>query len=60
MNYSNIEALSESINIIFNLYRNFEIMIEIGEKAIILNTHPKMCTSSYLEYPENNHIILGA
>jgi len=60
MNYSNIEALSESINIVFNLYRNFGDNDYIGEKVTQLEHALQCAHQAALEYPENNHIILGA
>ena len=60
MNYSNIAQLTEGINIVFDLYRDYGGHDYIGEEVTQLE-HAQQCAhQASLEYPDNKEIILGA
>lgn len=60
MNYSNLAQISEVIDAVFDLYKNYGEQDYIGEEVTQLQ-HALQCGHlAHEEYPDNKEIILGA
>ena len=60
MNYSNIEQLTEGIDIVFDLYRNYGSHDYIGEDVTQLEHAFQCANQAAVEFPDNYEYILGA
>ena len=60
MNYSNIEQLTEGINIVFDLYRKYGSHDYIGEEVTQLEHAYQCANQAAIEFPDNHEFILGA